>query len=251
MKHAGSEIAPSGGSSGGAIAAAACIGIAVATILAVIPGLPVSASLSALGLFATIGLVVVRQVEASHPHRRFGIANGITLARAGGTAVLAACLLAPGILDGARGWVVVAFALLLLALDGIDGWIARRQKLASRFGARFDLEIDALLILILAALVAVLGKTGGWILCLGLMRYAFLAAVRIWPRLDRPLYPSTRRKTVCVVQVAILTLLLAPPVGPDLAAPLGAGALALLVWSFARDLRWLAAHPERTPGLAP
>ena len=39
---------------------------------------------------------------------------------------------------------------LLLALDGLDGWAARRQGLVSAFGARFDMEVDALLILALA-----------------------------------------------------------------------------------------------------
>ena len=40
----------------------------------------------------------------------------------------------------------------MTALDGVDGWLARRSGIASAFGARFDMEIDALLILVLAVL---------------------------------------------------------------------------------------------------
>jgi phosphatidylglycerophosphate synthase len=42
----------------------------------------------------------------------------------------------------------------LLALDGLDGWLARRFGLASAYGARFDMEVDGFLILVLALLVA-------------------------------------------------------------------------------------------------
>ena len=31
-----------------------------------------------------------------------------------------------------------------LSLDGVDGWLARREGLVSAFGARFDMEVDAL-----------------------------------------------------------------------------------------------------------
>lgn len=238
------------GPAGGALLAVAGVGICVAAVLSVVPGLTLSADLAGLGLFAAVAFFVICKVEATHPHHSFGIGNWITLARAGGAALLAAFLVAPAAVDGACGWAAVALSLVLLALDGVDGWIARRQRLASRFGARFDLEIDALLILTLAALIAALGKTGIWILGLGLMRYAFLLTICIAPRLGRPLYPSLRRKTVCVIQVATLALLLAPPIGPDLAAPLGFGALLLLAWSFARDLRWLLARPRPSSGPA-
>ena len=38
-------------------------------------------------------------------------------------------------------------------LDLVDGWVARRTGTASPFGARFDLETDAALILVLSWLV--------------------------------------------------------------------------------------------------
>ena len=61
-------------------------------------------------------------------------------------------------------------------LDGVDGWLARRHRIASAFGARFDMEIDALLILALSVLAWRHEKAGAWVVASGLLRYAFVAA---------------------------------------------------------------------------
>ena len=75
---------------------------------------------------------------------------------------------------------------LLLALDGLDGRAARGQGLASAFGARFDMEVDALVILALAAIAAGLGKAGPWVLALGLVRYGFVVAGWLAPMARAP-----------------------------------------------------------------
>ncbi len=90
-----------------------------------------------------------------------------------------------------------------------------------------------------------MGKAGPWVLAIGAMRYAFVAAMRPWPWLERPLPESRRRKLVCVWQVGSLLLCLLPAVGGAPAAPLLALALALLAWSFAVDVRWLHAKRVR------
>jgi phosphatidylglycerophosphate synthase len=82
-------------------------------------------------------------------------------------------------------------------------------------------------------------KAGLWVLAIGAMRYAFVAAMRPWPWLERPLPDSRRRKLVCVWQVASLLLCLLPAIGGVLAAALLVPALVLLAWSFAVDVRWL------------
>jgi hypothetical protein len=51
--------------------------------------------------------------------------------------------------------------------------------------------------------------------------------------------PSRRRAAICGVQVAVLGLLLAPPVIPPLSILLAACAFAALVGSFAVDIAWL------------
>jgi len=166
----------------------------------------------------------------------FGPADWVTGARAALTAVLAAMLI-PSIAVNAS--TVVVIAAVAAALDGVDGWIARRTRTATAFGARFDMETDALLILVLAALVWQSGKAGPWVLASGLMRYAFVAAAGIWPWLQEPLQPSRRRQMVCVVQVVALIAALLPVLGSTAARAIAAAGLAALAWSFLVDILWL------------
>ncbi|QQS53903.1 MAG: CDP-alcohol phosphatidyltransferase family protein [Candidatus Competibacteraceae bacterium] len=172
------------------------------------------------------------------PLLTFGAANQVTLSRAG-MAALAAGLIGRPEMTPDQSWFVAALAGLALALDGIDGWLARRGGLQSRFGARFDMEVDAFFILILAALLFQSGKAGAWVLLSGLLRYGFVALGYALPWLNRPLPPRWRRQAVCVLQTAVLALCLAPPLIPPWTTALAAAALGLLALSFAVDVRWL------------
>jgi phosphatidylglycerophosphate synthase len=170
----------------------------------------------------------------------FGAANSVTLARAAVVVLLAAMLgttPAP-----ALGWALVGLGAAVVALDGVDGALARGRSEATEFGARFDMETDALSILVLAALVWQHGKAGAWILAAGLLRYAFVAASWVVPWLGAALPPSRRRQAVCVVQIVSLLGALVPLVVPPWSAALALAGLAALVYSFAVDVRWLAAH---------
>ncbi len=103
------------------------------------------------------------------------------------------------------------------------------------------MEVDAALLLVLSAVAAL--TQGPWVLAIGLLRYAYVAAGWCWAPLRRTPAPRFSRKVVAVVQaVALLTALL-PPVPPRAGAVLAA-ALAALVFSFGRDVRSL--H-RRTP----
>ena len=168
----------------------------------------------------------------------FGAANGVTLARGALTVVLLALLGT----DGHAAWAIVALAVLAAALDGIDGALARNRGETSEFGARFDMETDALLILVLAALAWSGGKAGAWILLAGLLRYLFVAASWLWTWLAAPLPPSRRRQTVCVVQIVSLIVALVPIVTPPSSAVLALLGLVVLAWSFGVDVGWLARH---------
>jgi len=168
---------------------------------------------------------------------RFGAANRVTLVRGGLLAVLAACIGEP-----ASGWLVVAGAGMGLTLDGVDGWLARRDGSASAFGARFDMETDALSLLVLTVLVWQLGKAGIWILTAGLLRYAFVALAWLVPRFDRPLPERLRRKSAFVITFVLLITAAAPIVAVPLAAALAFIALTLLTASFAIDTIYLARY---------
>jgi phosphatidylglycerophosphate synthase len=170
----------------------------------------------------------------------FGAANSVTLARAALAVLLVALLgTAP---TPVLGWVVLGLGTAAVALDGVDGALARRRNEASTFGARFDMETDALLILVLAALVWQHGKAGPWILAAGLLRYLFVAASWVLPWFGAALPPSRRRQAVCVVQIVSLLGALAPIVVQPWSAALALAGLAALVWSFAVDVHWLARH---------
>jgi phosphatidylglycerophosphate synthase len=170
----------------------------------------------------------------------FGAANSVTLARAALAVLLVAFLgSAP---TPALAWMLLGLGTFAVALDGVDGALARRRNETSTFGARFDMETDALLILALAALVWQHGKAGPWILAAGLLRYLFVAARWVLPWLGAALPASRRRQAVCVVQIVSLLGALAPIVVPPWSAVLALGGLAALVWSFAVDVLWLARH---------
>ena len=166
-----------------------------------------------------------------------GLANLITGSRAVITALIAGAITqAP---TRALTWTLVVIAILAAVLDGFDGWAARRHRTSSAFGARFDMEVDAVLILVLAALAWRFDKAGPWVLASGLMRYGFVAATWAWPWLSAPLPPSRRRQTICVVQIGVLIGTIAPIIRPPLSVLVAVGALAMLAWSFAVDVRWL------------
>jgi phosphatidylglycerophosphate synthase len=193
--------------------------------------------------FLVVAVLALMRIERHHPFARIGVANLVTGARGMLTALVAAALIEVPSEDLA--WVLVALASAALALDGFDGWAARRQGVVSAFGARFDMEVDAFLILALAALVWRFDKAGAWVLASGLMRYAFVAAGLVWPWFDRPLPASRRRQLVCVVQIASLVAALAPVVAPPLSAWVAGVSLALLTWSFWVDVRWLASGYDK------
>lgn len=192
---------------------------------------------TAAAVFAVMMTVVVVTVAAHHPFAQFGPANYATMIRAALVALAAALSVEPP--TPTIAWWVVGTTACLAVLDGLDGWLARRTGLTSAFGARFDVEVDALLILVLATFVWRHDKAGAWVLACGLMRYAFVAAGWVLPWMAGPLRPTARGKSVAVGQFAGLSLALAPVVPPSSSVVVAAITLAALGWSFAIDVRRL------------
>ena len=114
------------------------------------------------------------------------------------------------------------------------GQVARRTGTASAVGARFDMEVDAVLVLVLSAHVA--GLVGPWVLAIGGMRYLFVAAGWVLPWLRGPLSPTTAGKTVAALQGVALVVASSAVLPATPTALLVAAALALLCWSFGRDV---------------
>jgi len=85
-------------------------------------------------------------------------------------------------------------------------------------------------------------SAGAWVIASGLLRYVFVAAGWIWPWMERPLEPSRRRQTVCVIQIVALILVVSPVVMRPASAIIAAAALAVLAGSFFVDVCWLASR---------
>ena len=122
-------------------------------------------ALKAAVLFAAITGLSIGFLQQHHPFERFGPANQITTLRAMLVALVAALVGEPRV--PAIATAAVGASLAVTLLDGVDGWLARRHEIASRFGARFDMEIDALLILALSVLAWRHGKAGAWVIASG------------------------------------------------------------------------------------
>ena len=204
--------------------------------------------LKALVLFGAVMGLALRALADNHPFATFGHANQLTTARAVAVALVAGVIGESGAPLAAAAAGAAAFVVLL---DGVDGWAARRSRMASNFGARFDMEIDALLIMVLTVLAWQYGKAGAWVMLSGLLRYLFLAAGWLWPWLARPLPASRRRQSICVAQVVTLIVIVAPAITPPASAALAAGALVILCYSFLVDTMylWKAAGSRRATGL--
>ena len=130
-----------------------------------------------------------------------GAANAITAVRAVLTVALAVLVVLSYEHDVPVA-LVVALTSVALATDAVDGQVARRTRTASRFGARFDMETDAALLLVLSTYVA--RDVGLWVLAIGLARYVFLAAKVPLPWLRGQAPPRPWCKVVAALQGVVL-----------------------------------------------
>ena len=210
------------------------IGLAGALLggLSVTVGLGPAGWVAGGGVAAATALLLGRGLAASGAPS-LGPANAVTYAR---SLVVAAVTALAAV--GSTTPALVVLAVLALALDGVDGLVARKTSSASALGARFDMEVDAFLLLVLSVVAA--RGTGLWVLAIGLMRYAFVAAGALMPWLTAPLPPRFSRKVVAAAQGVALVAAVSGVLPPAVPAVALAASLAALCWSFGRDVAWLA-----------
>ena len=188
-------------------------------------------------VFATTMMIAFGFVGDHHPFLRFGPANQVTMIRAMLVALIAGLIGEPTTprVAGAAS----SAAVIMTVLDGVDGFLARRSRMVSAFGARFDMETDAVFVMAMSILVWQHTKTGPWILLGGMMRYAFILAGSWLPWMARPLRPTRRARVISACHMAGLSVALAPVVPSPLNTIVVASTLAALTWSFAADVRRL------------
>jgi phosphatidylglycerophosphate synthase len=184
--------------------------------------------------WAATALVVTGRVRSGQP--AILPADWVTLSRALLSAGVAA-LVADSLDRPRQVPALVVLASVALVLDTVDGQVARRTGTATPLGARFDCEVDAFLILVLS--VAVARDYGGWVLAIGLARYALLVAGWAVRWLAAPLPPRYWGKVVAAVQGVVLTAA-ASGLLPRAVGMIAVGAaLVLLIESFTRSTVWL------------
>jgi len=191
-----------------------------------------------------------RALALNHPLQEprlqplLGAANWLTLLRGGLIAVLAGFIFQPAIPDGSPvGWVAWAPAVLYIAaaaLDGADGFLARVTGSETCLGEHLDTEIDALGLLIAAALVVWIGKAPSAYLCVGLGYYALKAAVGARRKAGRPIAPVQPRPEARLVagsEMGFAGAALLPFFEPTATRPVALVMTAALLAGFVRD--WL------------
>jgi phosphatidylglycerophosphate synthase len=215
------------------------IGVAVQFVLLGVLAATTGLSTAGVLVGAVYGLVLCGLLTVNLRRagmRSMGPANVVTLARAlmigGVTAMVVSGYDRPVHLG-----VLVTLVGVALALDGVDGQVARRTGSTSALGARFDMEVDSFLVLVLSVFVA--GTFGWWTIAIGAFRYAFVAASWAAPWLTAPLPPRFSRKVVAATQGVVLVTGTAHLLPYPIALTAIAAALASLVWSFGLDIVWL------------
>ena len=213
--------------------------------LLLIAGLAATVALSGAGLSpagwavgVTCGVITNAALTIGRQHYRadrLTRADWVTLARAA-VAFGVAALVVDSFGEPVPVTTLVPLAALALALDAVDGWVARRTR-TGKLGAQFDGEVDAFLILVLSVYVA--RSAGAWVLAIGTARYAFLAAG--WPLrwMRAPLPPRFWRKVVAATQGIVLTVAAAGVLPAAVTTAALVVALVLLFESFGRDVLWL------------
>ncbi|WP_194396195.1 CDP-alcohol phosphatidyltransferase family protein [Microbacterium atlanticum] len=188
------------------------------------------------GAYLIVSTSLLARALGRRGTERFGAANVVTATRSMLVGVVTALVVA-SFWGEASVVLFVSIVALALVLDGVDGYVARRTGSESELGARFDMEVDAFLLLLLSVYDAPL--VGWWVLTIGLLRYAFVGAGWMLPWMRATLPPRYWRKVVTAasgIALAIVASQLLPPAANIVVALV---ALALVLESFGRDVIWL------------
>ena len=178
--------------------------------------------------------------------RLFGLANAVTLVRGALYAVVAGFLVVPP--STALAWVPALCYGFGVALDSLDGTVARTVGQETDIGRRLDMAFDTFGF-VAAPLVAVSwGLLPVWYLALSAARYVFRGAV--WQRRVRglpvgDLPDSDLGRYLAGVQMVFVTIALAPPVPTDVVWTLAPLVLAPSLAVFTRDYLFVSGRLPR------
>jgi phosphatidylglycerophosphate synthase len=152
----------------------------------------------------SIALLIVANHHAwSSLYPAGGLANHVTFTR------FIVLILSVSIHPLLHPFVFTGLVIVVMIADGIDGYLARRLKQNSEFGAVFDMEVDAFLALSLSFLIWQKHPDAFWVLVAGSLRYLFVILYHLlgWHKRKRPEMPEAK-----LIAVLFFISLLVPQV---------------------------------------
>jgi len=158
--------------------------------------------------------------------------NGITFVRFVGICIALLLISDP--------WALGIILTIMVLLDVLDGYVARKLKQSSTLGLHLDMEVDAFFVLIMCLFYYLNRDVEFWILMPGLLRYIYVIYINLFPKTG---FIETKQKYASLIAGVFFVLLLIGIVAPDnlLNIILLPGALGIIISfgiSFIQHLRW-------------
>ena len=104
-----------------------------------------------------------------------------------------------------NGLELFAILALVVTLDVVDGWLARRFNQQSTFGMYFDMETDALYVLLVCVYLYFQGAVGVWIIIPGILRYVYRIFIFLVPKPD---FKEQKQRYAAVIAGSFFVILL-------------------------------------------
>lgn len=93
----------------------------------------------------------------------------------------------------------------VVVLDVLDGFLARKFNQVTEFGQFFDMEVDALFVLLMCFYYFQYEGMGWWILVPGMLRYVYKVFIQIFPKEG---FVETKKRYASLVAGTFFTLLI-------------------------------------------
>ncbi|MEL6924408.1 MAG: CDP-alcohol phosphatidyltransferase family protein [Bacteroidota bacterium] len=135
---------------------------------------------------------------------------------------------------------IAIIATVILVLDGLDGYLARRFNTTSDFGAYLDMETDAYFVMVLSFLCAKEGLLPWAVIGLGLLRYIYFLLIRWRKPPERKERRSFIGQFIAVFLMgSLISCFVLPESIYNMAMLIATG---LIGWSFGRDFLYMITH---------
>lgn len=134
---------------------------------------------------------------------------------------------------------ITFFSFLVLIMDWLDGYFARKFKQITDFGFLFDQEVDNIFLFILVLSITLNNSRLYYLWIIPLLRYIFLLMKCIFVWMRSELYDSIRRKSICAVTTFLLIVCNLEFLSFFLIELLSIISISIIVFSFTKDILWL------------